>query len=418
MHIVNDNATWSTARKLAFKFFFAWVLIFIGSFSFPHAVVPDAGAYTAPFFERIVQWVGTHILQLQPGYTSALISDSTGFYIHALLTIVYALMVMLAWTGIDRNRKSYPLLLHFFYVLIRYYLALQLFTYGFSKLFKWQFYQPEPNTLFTTVGETFKDLLYWTSMGSSRGYNIFLGAGEVLAGALLLFRRSYRLGTLLALGIVINILAVNLGFNIDVKLYSFFLLVLTLILLSSFGRSLLNFLFFPSKQTIAQPVLQYDSLQEKRLSRVFKLVVILTLFTDGLYPYVRSGNFNDDTAQRPLLHGAYNVAADTTSYNPYRWNRLFIHRQSYFITSDANGNMQDYELQYDTTGRRLLIHDYEHGGDHVLTYERLSDSTLRLQGLWHNDSIHLLLQQVNLQQLPLLQQEFNWTMDLPAAQKK
>jgi len=418
--MANDTVTWSAARKLFFKFLFAWVIIFIASFSFPHPLIPDVGTYTAPFFERIVQWVGKHIFQLPPGYTSALISDSTGFYLHALLTIVYALLVVLAWTGMDRNRKSYPLLLHFFYVLIRYYLALQLFTYGFSKLFKWQFYQPEPNTLFTTIGETYKDLLYWTSMGSSRGYNIFLGAGEVLAAALLLFRRSYRLGALLALGFVINILAVNLGFNIDVKLYSFFLLLLTLILLSSFWRPLLHFLFYPNRETTALPVLQYDSAKERWRSRTVKLVIILILLADGLYPYVRSGNFNDDAAERPLLHGAYNVLlTGTGSYNPYRWNRLFIHRQSYFITGDANGNMQDYEMQYDTAGRRLLIHDYEHGAGYVLGYERLNDSTLRLQGQWNDDSIRLVLQRIDLQKLPLLQEEFNWIMDPPPpAQKK
>ena len=236
---LNGNPGWSKWERILFKFTFGWVIIFIFSFSFPHSFIPDIGKYTSPYFEHIVKWFAANILKIKRNYISQIISDSLGFYIHALLVVFYAGISTLVWTIIDKNKKAYPLLSYYFLVFIRYYLALQMMVYGYNKLFKYQFYLPEPNTLFTTLGATYKDLLYWSTMGVSRSYTMFGGIMEIIAAVLLLFRRTYIVGGLLFISIMINVAAINFCFDVSVKLYTLFLLLLGIIIVLPFLKKML-----------------------------------------------------------------------------------------------------------------------------------------------------------------------------------
>jgi hypothetical protein len=107
--------------------------------------------------------------------------------------------------------------------IIRYYLALILFIYGFSKVFKAQFYLPEPNLLFTTLGNLDKDILFWSTIGSSRSYSIFLGIIEIIPAMLLLFRKTSFIGSLIATGVLLHVVAINLLFYFCENLFTFFI---------------------------------------------------------------------------------------------------------------------------------------------------------------------------------------------------
>ena len=115
----------------------------------------------------------------------------------------------------------------FFYwthVLVSNMLAFFLLRYGFDKLFKHQFYLPEPNTLYTPVGLLSKDILFWTSMGTSHSYNVFMGLIEIIPAFLLFFKRTRMLGGLISFAVLLNVLMINIGFDITVKILSSFLL--------------------------------------------------------------------------------------------------------------------------------------------------------------------------------------------------
>src|SRR5688572_919343 len=83
---------WSRTKLLVFRFFFVFVLSFILTLSFPHPLIPDLPGWIAPVFERIVKWMGDGLLGLKQPYTSELISDSTGLYIHLLLLAVISMI--------------------------------------------------------------------------------------------------------------------------------------------------------------------------------------------------------------------------------------------------------------------------------------------------------------------------------------
>lgn len=410
---------WSFFEKTSFRFFFVFVLLFIFSFSFPHEYIPDIGKYTSPFFEALVKWCAKNIFRTEHPFTSELISDSTGLYIHTAILLVLSALISAAWSFTDRKTAHYNFLSYWFIVIVRYYLALQLLVYGFNKIFKWQFYLPEPNTLFATVGNTYQDLLYWSTIGSSWSYTVFLGVVEVLSAGLLLFRRTQLLGALISIAVMLNVVMVNFSFDISVKLYSCFLLFLSSIIITLDFKKLIYLFILQKPVNDTLWILRYDSKKKKKIHTAVKTFVIVFMLFDTLAMYIKSGNFNDDNAPRPLFHGAYDVDLfvknkDTLAplmNDSFRWKRMFIHGRGYLITQGMTDEMEDYTLKYDTLNKFLLIDNY---GDSVKTklhYTQLNDSALILNGKFYGDSLIVYLRKINLNKLPLLQKEFNWTID-------
>ncbi len=135
---------------------------------------------------------------------------------------------------------------------ISYYLAFVLLKYGFDKVFKLQFYLPEPNILYSEFGMLTKDILYWSTIGTSRFYNISIGVIELVTAGLILFSRTRTLGLLGASLIFAHIVIINFGFDISVKTYSMLLLLMALVSVAPELKSIYNF-FIRRRTDIAIP---------------------------------------------------------------------------------------------------------------------------------------------------------------------
>jgi hypothetical protein len=122
-----------------------------------------------------------------------------------------------------------------------------IFSYGFAKVFAGQF----PHTM-ANMDARFVELspmrVAWAFFGYSRGYQEFLGWGEVIPSVLLLFRRTTLIGALLMFVVMLNVFLINIFFDVCVKINSGIYASLALyILLQEFGR-LWNF-FIANKIT-------------------------------------------------------------------------------------------------------------------------------------------------------------------------
>lgn len=396
-----------------------FILLFMLSFPLSSSFVPTPGEVLRPVFEPFVAWFAVAVLNFPPPFESPLLSDTTGLYVHLLVLAVLSGLACIAWSLLDRKRLSYQQALYWLVVVASYYAAFQLFEYGFNKVFKWQFYLPEPNTLFTTVGETPRDLLYWSVMGASRPYTMFAGIIEVLAGLLLLFRRTRTVGALLALGMMVNVVAINFAFDISVKVYSSFLLLLSLTILAPDARNLLKFFFGDRSQYKKKWSPSYSSRNQFSLYVGCKGIIVAFMLFDVLTPYVRTNNFNDDSFPRPPLHGAWAVQtfiqnSDTIpplTTSSYRWQRVFIHRRGYLIVQQMDDTMLDYELHLNTVNKRMQLRDPRSGETTELTYSTVGPMLSRIEGLIGTDSISVAVKPIDLTNIPLLQNEFHWTID-------
>ncbi len=407
------NETWTGPEKLTFRFVFVYVLCFLSCFSFPHAIIPDIGKYTSVFWQPIVTWFVKHVLHLSTPRNIELHSDSTGMYVAALMMLAVAAIITIAWSFADRNRNNYNKLNYWFRVFTSYYLALQLLVYGADKIFKAQFYLPEPNTLYTALGNMPRDLLYWSTMGVSRPYSIFLGSVEVACALLLLFRRSRMAGAILAVFVLANIVAINFCFDISVKLYSLYLLALALLLVWPYAYARLR------NRQVKLWLPSFDSKQQRGIYISIKVACVILIFADASWAYVHNSNFNDDTAPRPFLHGAYQVTLfvrnnDTLpplETDTARWRRMFIHRRGYFIAQHMNDELKDYTLIYDTANKYLMISDARDRPQGLFQYERPNDSALVLHGDLGADSVNIYLRKLDEGRLRLYNAPFHRRSD-------
>ncbi len=414
---IEQQQYWSPLTRICFRFFTAFTLLLIFTFPFDYSVLPSPAQWLRPVFESTAQWAGTHLLHIRQPAVMQLFSDTTGLYVHCFNMLLLSVLVTIAWTLTDR-RKAYPRLLYGITALVRYYLALQLLIYGFNKVFKAQFYLPEPNTIYTPLAQVPRDLLYWTTMGLSRPYTVAMGVAEVLAALLLLFRRTAIAGALVSFGILTNVFLINLSYDISVKLHSGMLLLFSILLLLPDAKRICA--FFTRRPATVSTVWQPTYSSRTRWWYVItKLIILCLLFTETLLPYIRAHNYNDDIAPRPFLHGAYEVSSfvrngDTIPpllTDTRRWKRLFIHRQHYCIIQGMNDDMQDFALAYDTARRSLVLTLEADGSQFVLHYQVVNDSLFRFSTMLGNDSIDAECKKLDWRSTPLLKKEFGWTID-------
>ncbi|MES2799041.1 MAG: hypothetical protein V4638_03430 [Bacteroidota bacterium] len=324
-------------------------------------------------------------------------SDSILFYMHFLLLVLlsFVAMVLIKNQISDIRQLKIKQIIQ---LAAAYYLSLILLKYGFDKLFKAQFPLPEPNLLFTPLGKLDKDILFWSTMGSSRSYCIFMGLAEIIPAILLLYRRTRGIGALLSVMVLINVLAVNFSFDISVKLYSAFLLSLAL------------YLAFPTLQTIfkiliqQQIVLPYeDKLWNFNAKPFVKTAIILLIFAEALIPYLKSGIFNDDIAPRHHLAGAYENVDQSSEIK-----RIFIHRDSYLIFQNINDEMSDYKMSINSLKNTFEVIDYEEN-KFVIPFNFNRKTNELLIELQNHKKFKF--EKIYTSHLPLMQKQFHWMVD-------
>lgn len=338
-------------------------------------------------------------------------SDSKSLYI--LVAFILILSLIFAVPLNMRNKLRYgEILTDLTNTLAICFLSAILMKYGFDKVFKTQFYLPEPNLLYTPLGNLDKDILFWSTMGSSYSYNLFMGSMELFPAFLILFKRTRTIGLIISLGVLINVLAINLSFDISVKLFVSFLLIVTTYLLIPSLKPLWQ-VFFQTKSVIVEPGSPHSYFDK---SFLLKTVLLILITCEAISPYTRSGNYQDDLAKRPQLHGAYEVISivnmeDTTISNEPIYKRMFVHRDGFLIFQDQQDKMIDLKLNIDPDHRRLELINYDGHSTYGNYQKNDKDSTLLLKLDQNGQTITVLTKQLNWRKLPLLRSEFHWTVD-------
>ncbi|MGC4099855.1 hypothetical protein [Ferruginibacter sp.] len=395
-----------------FASFFALLgIIFI---PFPFNITRVQLHITDAVFGKAIGFIAQHIFS-KPLTNTQVYSDSISMYILLLLLFVLAVVISLALAFSKKWAEYHQKIYSILYRCFLYYLALQLLKYGADKLFKNQFYLPEPNTLFTPIGKADKDLLYWSTMGTSYSYNVFLGIIEILAAVLMLVKRTRLIGLLISIGVLLNVVAINFGFDISVKIFSSFLLLLNIYLLAPYGNRLYRLLVLKNNNDL--PVVETHPLFPKTFLAIFlQWLAVCLIALEVFYPFLRTGHLNGDAAEKPYLHGAYEVTAviegtDTLPavFSPVK--RFFIHRDSYMIFQDQKDDMKDYKLALDKARSVFLLTDYQLHQTTVPFSYNPSDSLLILDHTIDGKEGKLVGKAINWRQLPAVNNSFHWTMD-------
>lgn len=388
-------------RLFASVFLFLGILFVPFSFQF-YTIQHDL---TELLFGNLINWTANQL-----GFNWKLTdfsSDSVrGAILYAWLFIIsIPITLLLKRKGPELGEK----LIQIVTIVFSYYLSWVLLKYGFDKLFKAQFYSPEPNILYSRVGDLDKDMLFWTSMGSSYSYSVMTGIFEIIPAMLLLFKKTRNLGILIAIGVFINVFALNIGFDISVKFFVCFLLLMSCFLAYPFARNLWLLL---SNQSIRKSIPIEPTSENFKSKNWIKALLIVGICFESLYPFFKTRNFNDDLAARPIYHGAYQVDSvikglDTLSPQSSGIKRVFIHRDNYLIFQDTNDQFEDFYFELNSSHSKMQVIDY----NQKIQFFDISFNTNSQILILKNEQ-----QQINCKALPwkkmaLLQPLFHWTVD-------
>ena len=230
--------SWKPIYRVLYRFVFAYVLLYsvvglLVVLSFIHfAITHHFVFYEEAALRNIVPWVAAHILRIRQPLGSSLAGDASFQWVEEFVYIAMAVIAAVAWSALDRRRTEYRLLDRWLRLFVRLALAAVLFAYGFDKVFPIQFHSITRYDLVRQFGDMSHFELMWSFMAASKGYTILSGVLEVLAGVLLLVPELASAGALLAVVVMANVVALNLAYNIPVKLFSTNLLLLAVYLVA------------------------------------------------------------------------------------------------------------------------------------------------------------------------------------------
>lgn len=243
-------------------------------------------------------------------------------------------------------RRFLSLANYWLQVLVRCFLAMVFIGYGLAKLAGTQFIT-EGAVLDLPVRQLTGFEFTWIYFGYSPLYSYTIALAQIGAASLLLFGRTRRLGSVLLLTIVGNIVLVNFGYNIshDTKVVSVLYLALTLYLvLCDFPAYWRCFWQEPAVQPAAPRFIQ----QRPWLSFSASLLLLGAML--GIEAWGIQALREQFMASTPLT-GDYWVEpkAGTLPAELEGWKKLSLERGLYFQAATASRILYgDYEFAADT----------------------------------------------------------------------
>lgn len=323
--------------------------------------------------------------------SSSVSSDSELLYWTSLFALLIAVIISFIISKLKNAFKTETILRTF----IAYSLSFFLLKYGIDKLLLQQFYTPKPNTLFTPVGQLSKDILFWTSMGTSKTYNWFMAMLEIIPGLLLLHSKTRELGALIASGVLLNVFMINVGFDISVKLFSFYLLASSFYLIQPFTLKLIRLVVYKQEVQLNSetPLLHPESMTK----RILKSAVICFFVLEISLP-----NINQPAQQNELI-GTYELESPTILFGQ-RAKRFHVHSEDFFIIENTDGHFTDFKSRI--TGNYLYILNKKRGFQINQKAELTEFRMIR-----ENEVSSIKTTQIDLSKLPLLQDDFHWTVE-------
>jgi uncharacterized membrane protein YphA (DoxX/SURF4 family) len=366
------DVPWSTPRKVAFRFVFTYLLVVLCPFSISiwflwigvqHALhhLGPVKAYES-IWHKIAPWVGAHILHLRHPITIFISggSDTTYDYVKAFCIALLAALVAVVWSVLDRNRRDYSTLNQWIRLYVRLTLAAAMLSYGLAKVIPSQMPPPNLVTLLTPFGNLTPDGLIWNTIGASPGYETFCGLVETAAGVLLLVPGLTMLGALVAFGAMVQVLALNAGYDIPVKLFASHLLLLAVFLLLPDTRRLINLVVL-NRET--QPAVRPPLFQRRWLNYTawgLQWVLGICLIANNVSGAILFAHKYNGGAENNSLYGIWKVEkfeADGKERPP-------------LLTDNLNWQRVIFDSQPSLTGRMMVtmtIQDmdgqfYQYGG--------------------------------------------------------
>jgi uncharacterized membrane protein YphA (DoxX/SURF4 family) len=417
---------WSLLRRIGFRFCFLYFGLFcvlsqpIDGFTW--ADVDPLCAY--PPVSTFVSWTAAHVFNVTAPlvFTGSGSGDKVSDWVFHFLLLVFSVLGTGLWSALDRKRGSYDALYKWFRLFIRFALAGQLITYGLSKVIPEQMPYPSLTRLVEPYGHFSPMGALWFSIGAAQGYEIFAGCAELLGGILLVFPRTALLGALIGAADMTQVFALNMTFDVPVKILSFHLLLLSLFVLAPDLGRLLNLLLFDKVAGPSTNAPLFGTLRANRIALAAQIVLGIYLVAINVYQGASTWNVYGGGAPKSPLYGIWNVenfvedgrthAASTSDKD--RWRRVifddpdtlaFQRMDDFFVRYRAAIKLDDKSLTLTKGDGKKWKARY--------TFRRQGTDRMLLDGTMDGHKIAMQLRLMDRSKMLLVATGFHWMQEYP-----
>jgi hypothetical protein len=413
-----ETARWPVWQRVAFRFFVVYFALQIAPWNWFRAL--PGVSFLLGFYGQTMNWaVRTanarffHVRDVLIPMNGS--GDTSYAWAQLWFYLSLAGIACIVWSVLDRKRLHYTRLLFWLRMVVRYYIAVAALSYGIIKLFLLQMPFPQLSQLATPLGDLLPMRFSWLFIGYSAPYQFFSGAMETIAGLLLLYRRTVTAGLFAATGAFMNVVMINIAYDVPVKLYASHLLFSCLFLLALDSKRLVGFLVL---NTGAAPTNAFEPNFRKQWQRYGAIATKAFLVYQFLWLPLMSGwtrhrAMGQVADSGPFAAGVYDVRSyivnrDTipaSSADTLRWKDVIIDNQGAGSVNTADGIFwQRYRRGYFRYKPDSIAHTVavwktsaiprDSTFLFTMRYERLDTNTIRFHTAIRGDSLHVELVRV------------------------
>ncbi len=421
---ISQQPKWSQSNLIAFRFFFAYFFLYI--FPFPLGFIPYFGVLLQPLFDLLFSTINEISKIFFGSVVSAGASgsgDSAFNYSRVFLFAFYSIIITIGWSFLDRKRNDYEKLLYWLSILLRYYLAVAMLSYGLAKIFKTQFPFPSLERLNQTYGESSPMALLWTFMGYSAAYNIFTGLGEFIGGSLLFFKRTRLLGALIVIAVMSHVVVLNFAYDVPVKLFSLHLLAMAIFLAVPDVTRLVK-LFLLNEPVEAEPIKPiYNNTKTRWMYMIGKGLLIIYIVVADIMGSMEERKHQKEyfktVKANQSLGGEYEVATfilnghniPSDSMVTRRWKRILINERNAIIET-VDGAAITWLCHGNLNYKKMMLISPDLSTTGNFRFQD-RDTTLIIQGIFNVDSVKIIANRKSNNPFLLVDREFHWISEFP-----
>ena len=415
-----ERSQYSVFKKVILRILLIYFILYIIPYGFEYIPI-DTDDYS--LWEQVTIWFGETFFgwefdpdRLYKGF------DSKYDFSRFTLIGVVSLSGAFIWLFLDRKMswEYNSRLKSVLQTILRYHLGFTLILYGIAKVYPLQFGSTGLDRLSTEFGDFHPMNLLWAFMSYSRFYTSVTGWVEVLGGIFLLFRKSTFLGIFLCFVAMVNVVVIDIGYDVTVKMFAIHLLIMSFILLMDHYKRIVNFLVL---NQVVKPFRYFYLFEGKpMLGIILKLVVIstFTYFTisgtsDRLE--VETKNTNSYLSSTHRVRKMI-VNGDTLENTDSRiWEKINISASNYskdFVSVKVAGERSKfYKLELDSVIRRIKFIDRNVESDiYDFEYELLPNKRYIFRGYHLGDSIIISTEARVQDDFFLVRNQRRWIRDL------
>jgi len=369
---LEPRVRWNLLTRVAFRFCAIYFTLYVLFTQMISSLLPVPGnGFGVPPLEsfgavqRVLNFVGVHILRISHpiSFRPSGSGDKLVDWILAFTLLLVAAAGTVAWSILDRRRDNYVRLNGWFRLLLRLALATTMVSYGTAKAIPLQMPYPNLTRLLEPYGNFSPMGVLWYSIGASRPYEIFAGTAELVAAVFLFVPALATLGALVALADCVQIFMLNMTYDVPVKLFSFHLILMSVVLLAPEASRLLNVLVF---NRTAEPSTQPPLFRRRRASRIaLGLQLVFGAYVLGIsfFGAWQSWKSFGGGAPKPPLYGIWNVEQmqiDGVTRSPLltdwgRWRRLVVQNATSLSFQRMDDTFTGYPAAFDMNAKTITL---------------------------------------------------------------